>query len=169
MSSLFAFIRGIFFILLGKRKEFSSITQSMYLKLYSFFFRFIYLCIWLCQILAAAHEILLCHSGSFIVAHRLHCSTACRILVPWPGIEPASPALQGEFLTPGLPGKTLQHIFFLIKFAFSTKRLVHSPLCELFAQDYSRRSGFPGSVVLPLYNISLILSSFYFFLLSFKA
>ena len=28
------------------------------------------------------------------------------ILVPWPGIEPASPALQGRFLTIGLPGKS---------------------------------------------------------------
>ena len=28
------------------------------------------------------------------------------ILVPWPGIEPASPALQGRFLTIGLQGKS---------------------------------------------------------------
>ena len=36
---------------------------------------------------------------------RLHCSVACRILVPWIGIEPESPALQGGFLTTGPPGK----------------------------------------------------------------
>ena len=29
------------------------------------------------------------------------------ILVPWPGIEPVSPALQGRFLTTGPPGKSL--------------------------------------------------------------
>ena len=35
------------------------------------------------------------------------------ILAPWPGIEPAPPALKGEVLTTGLPGKSL--IFFLIE------------------------------------------------------
>ena len=30
---------------------------------------------------------------------------ACGILVPWPGTEPRPPALEGEVLTPGLPGK----------------------------------------------------------------
>ena len=28
------------------------------------------------------------------------------ILVPWPGIEPALPALEGEALTTGPPGKS---------------------------------------------------------------
>ena len=54
------------------------------------------------------------HAGSFIVVHRsssymacrLSCSMACGILVPQPGIEPASPALQSRFLTTGLPGKS---------------------------------------------------------------
>ena len=54
------------------------------------------------------------HAGSFIVVHRpssymacrLSCSIACGILVPQPGIEPASPALQSRFLTTGLPGKS---------------------------------------------------------------
>ena len=32
---------------------------------------------------------------------------ACGVLVPWPGIEPVSPALQGGFLTTGPPGKSL--------------------------------------------------------------
>ena len=31
---------------------------------------------------------------------------SCGILVPWPVTEPASPALQGEVLTIGQPGKT---------------------------------------------------------------
>ena len=36
---------------------------------------------------------------------------ACEILAPWPGIEPAPPALEGELLTTGLPGKSLKDIF----------------------------------------------------------
>ena len=44
------------------------------------------------------------------MAPRLSCSVACRILVPRPRIEPASPALQGGFLTTGLlPGKAPSH------------------------------------------------------------
>ena len=39
-------------------------------------------------------------------AHRLSCSAACGILVPQPGIEPTSSALQGRFLTIGPPGKS---------------------------------------------------------------
>ena len=31
---------------------------------------------------------------------------ACGILAPRPGIEPAPPALEGEVLTTGLPGKS---------------------------------------------------------------
>ena len=31
---------------------------------------------------------------------------ACQILVPWPGMEPAPPALEGDILITGLPGKS---------------------------------------------------------------
>ena len=41
------------------------------------------------------------------VVHRLGCSVACGILVPRPGIEPVSAALQSEFPIIGSPGKTL--------------------------------------------------------------
>ena len=41
---------------------------------------------------------------SLVVVHRLNCSVVCEILVPQPGIEPASPALQGGLLTTGLQG-----------------------------------------------------------------
>ena len=44
--------------------------------------------------------------SSLLVVHRLSGSIACGILVPQPGIEPESPALEGEFLTPGPPGKS---------------------------------------------------------------
>ena len=39
----------------------------------------------------------------------LSCPEACEILVPQPGIEPLSPALEGRFLTTGPPGKSLEH------------------------------------------------------------
>ena len=49
--------------------------------------------------------------ASIVVLRGLSCSKAHGILVPWPGIEPMSPALQGRFLTTGLPGKSLTPIF----------------------------------------------------------
>ena len=48
------------------------------------------------------------HAGSVTAAHRLGYSSACGILVLQQGIEPTSPALQGRFLTMGLPGESLQ-------------------------------------------------------------
>ena len=42
-----------------------------------------------------------------VVAAQLSCPVACGILVPQPGIEPASPALEGGFLTTRPPGKSL--------------------------------------------------------------
>ena len=55
------------------------------------FFLNIYLCV--CQVL--------------VVARGLSCPVACGILVPQPGIEPTSPAVEGRFLTTGPPGKSL--------------------------------------------------------------
>ena len=49
--------------------------------------------------------------GSVVIAHRLSCSVACGILVPWPGIEPMSFALQGRFLTTGSSGKSPDRYF----------------------------------------------------------
>ena len=40
--------------------------------------------------------------------HGLSCSAACGTLVPQPGIEPASLALQGRFFMAGPPGKSHQ-------------------------------------------------------------
>ena len=42
----------------------------------------------------------------FLEAHRFSYPETCRILVLWPGIEPASPALEGEFLTTGPPRRS---------------------------------------------------------------
>ena len=48
-----------------------------------------------------------CPSGSVVTARWLHCSSAHRILVPPPGIEPGSPVFQSGFLTTGPPWKSL--------------------------------------------------------------
>ena len=58
---------------------------------------------------------------SLVLARRLSCPTACGILVPRPGIEPVSPALEDRFLTTGPPGKspTLD--------VFDLKKLFQSP------------------------------------------
>ena len=78
--------------------------------LLTFFFKFfkIYLPIWLHQVLAAAYRIFVTSHGSFSLAvvRGLRCSVACGILVPQPGIEPESPALQGRFLTTRPLGKS---------------------------------------------------------------
>ena len=49
--------------------------------------------------------VLLRHTETFIVAHRLTCPTASGTLVPRPGIELASPAVEGEPPTTGPLGK----------------------------------------------------------------
>ena len=38
---------------------------------------------------------------------------ACEVLAPWPGIEPAPPALEGEALTTGPPAKSLRAVTYL--------------------------------------------------------
>ena len=60
---------------------------------------------------------------SVVAAHRLSCSVACGILVPWPGIEPMSFALQGRFLTTGPSGKSLVGTLKGLLWAFYTKQL----------------------------------------------
>ena len=46
------------------------------------------------------------HTG-LVAAPRLSCPEACGTLIPLPGTESMSPALQGGFLTIGPPGKSL--------------------------------------------------------------
>ena len=57
------------------------------------------------QDLFAVHRLWLWYMGSVAAVCGLSCSAACGSLVPWPGIEPASPALQGGFLINGPPGR----------------------------------------------------------------
>ena len=49
--------------------------------------------------------------GSVVVTCGLGCPVACGILLPQPGIEPMSPALEDELLTTGLTGRSLYSIF----------------------------------------------------------
>ena len=59
-------------------------------------------------VLVVTHWVLVFNMGASLVAiHELTGPLACEILVPQPGIEPVSPALQGRFVTAGPPGKTL--------------------------------------------------------------
>ena len=51
--------------------------------------------------------------GSLVVACKLNCPTELGILIPSPGIDPASPALQGKVSTTGPPGKPWLGLFSL--------------------------------------------------------
>ena len=66
-----------------------------------FYKKSFFLSFWLHQVLVTALQI-------FVVAHRLNCPAVCGILVPRPGIETMSPALEGRFVTTGSPGKSLE-------------------------------------------------------------
>ena len=55
------------------------------------------------------------YTGSAVAACGLSCPVACGMLVPWPGMESTSPALEGEFLTTGPPGKSRVVCFFDIE------------------------------------------------------
>ena len=57
---------------------------------------------------------------------------ACGILAPQPGIEPTPPALEGEVLTSGLPGKPLERSLTGMPGDMShVHTLFHSPLLLL--------------------------------------
>ena len=51
-----------------------------------------------------------CGTGTLVLAGGLSCSVSCGIFVPWPGIEPGSPALQSRFLTTGSPWKSHRYV-----------------------------------------------------------
>ena len=46
------------------------------------------------------------NEGSVVAVCGLCCSVACKILLPQPGMESTSPALQGGFLTTGALGRS---------------------------------------------------------------
>ena len=71
------------------------------------------------------------HTGfSLVAAHRLSCPTVCGILVPWPGIEPTSPALEGRFLTTGPPGKSLVLLYLLLPILLRGLLIPTQPHCS---------------------------------------
>ena len=90
-----------------------------------FFFFLIFIYFWLCWVLVAARgiSVLACGLlsscgvqapecvGSVAAARGLSCPVACGILVPRPGIEPMSSALESRFLTTGPPRKSLELLF----------------------------------------------------------
>ena len=72
--------------------------QGIYLLIFQIF-------LWLCLDLAAAGELFIVVWG-LLSSLGLSCPSACGILIPQPGIEPVSPALEGGFLTTGPSGKS---------------------------------------------------------------
>ena len=69
----------------------------------------------------------LLHVRSLVVAYGLSCPAACGILVPLLGIKPVSPALEGELLTTGPSGKTLEVQFLSQEFLRVPASLISSP------------------------------------------
>ena len=59
------------------------------------------------SVVCGMQSLYLRRTSSVVVAHGLSCPVACGILIPWPGIEPTSPALQGRLFITGPPGKSL--------------------------------------------------------------
>ena len=81
--------------------------EEIYQNRLSFFFLFIYFQLrWV-----------------LVVASGLGYRAACGILVPQTGIELASPALEGGFLTPGPPGKSQDSFLQEIRFQLSSEVL----------------------------------------------
>ena len=71
-----------------------------------FFFRFFFFFFFL-TVLGLSCGVRVCSRG----ARGLSCLMACGILGPWPGIEPASPPLEGKFFTTGPWGNSAKTQF----------------------------------------------------------
>ena len=71
------------------------------------------------------------------VAPGLRCLRACGILVPWPGVKPMSPALEGGLLTTRPPVKSLKIFFKPEKFFFFQKEITSE------SNLWRRKSGAP--------------------------
>ena len=78
---------------------------------------------------------------------------ACGILVPWPGIEPASPALGGGFFTTGPPEKSpVITIISLYRKQKNQTKVWRD--CEL-AQQYMGPFGLKG-MIFSVYHIASV-------------
>ena len=82
------------------------------------------------------------HTDSLVAVHKLHFSMSYEILVPQPGIKPASPALQGRFLTTGPPRKSHEWCLYLLtditKWYFQISPLFQLVSASLVAQTVTR-------------------------------
>ena len=117
-----------------------------------FVYLFIYLAAWVLScgtwvLCCGMRDLSLWHAGSSLWhtgsrARRLGCPAACGILVPQPGIELASPALEGGFLTTGPPGSP-NYCNFVVQFEI---REYYISSFHLFSQDCF---GYSGSFVVP--------------------
>ena len=88
-------------------------------KLYSFFYNFIYVCIFGCARsllmftgLSLVVALRLYGAGSVVVTHRLSFQAACEVFLPGPRIEPIFPTLLGRLLMTGPPGKPTYMVTF---------------------------------------------------------
>ena len=70
------------------------------------------------------------HRLSLVVKHGLSFPVACGLLVPTPGMEPASPAVEGGLLTTGQPGKSLELFDFYFSDSAAFSILFTSLLCS---------------------------------------
>ena len=139
---------------------FRFLFQSLKKKTASYIFYFILffkicLLIWQHKILVAAHGLFIAVCGGFflVATLTLSCPMAYEILVPRPGMEPLSPALEGGVLTTELLG-TSPHILSTSTFiALPVSRLLFlGPYECLFI--YTPYTISPGKVLLlfPLYR-----------------
>ena len=77
--------------------------------------------------------------ASLAVPCGFSCPAGCGILVPWPGIEPESFALEGKFLTTGPPRKSYNNLIFIARSAPLDHVVILSPV--IWGPD---RHGFPN-------------------------
>ena len=63
---------------------------------------------------------------SLVVARRLSCLKAYEILVPWPGIDPMSLALEGRFLTSDPPEKSQHFLLRIYLYCCPSRRFIAS-------------------------------------------
>ena len=74
---------------------------------------------------------------------------ACGTLTFWPGIEPTHPALEGEVLTTGLPGKSPQWTFLMVLSHQSCSLMTKRWTCHL---SQINRTLLSGDVTLELHD-----------------
>ena len=112
---------------------------------------FFFFLIWLHWVLVVTHRIFPAscrifrcsgwapeHVGLVSAAYRPSCFLACGILVPWPGIEPVFPALQGRFLTTGPPRKSWDGVVLKVEFLNSSFRYYGAPtMCWTLSFHFS--------------------------------